>query len=108
MTVKDPTIIVTIGNEVIVFVGTPESFVLQSDNKEYVKAVKSYMEKAEHVPLIQGLPYAVFPTGKDSFLEITAAMVAVSPGQALIVEAPEDVLKALTEVRGTPEPGVVY
>lgn len=108
MTVKDPTIIVTVANEVIVFVGTPETHVLQSDNKEYVKTVKRNMEHVEYVPLVQGMPYKVFPTGKDSFLEITAAMVSVNPGQALIVEAPADVLKALNDVRGTPQPGAVY
>lgn len=108
MTVKDPTIIVTVNNEVIVFVGTPESYVLQSDNKEYVKTVKHHMEHVEHVPLIQGMPYELFPTGKNSFLEVTAAMVSVNPGQALIVEAPEEVLKALNDVRGTPEPGAIY
>jgi hypothetical protein len=100
MTRNDPTIVVEIDDELIVLVGNPESFVIQSDNPEYVKKAKAYTENVKSVQLIHGMPYKVFPTGKTTFLELTASLVAVDPGQAVILTAPDEVLNALIETRG--------
>lgn len=101
MTHQDPIIAVDINDELIVLVGSPESFVIQSDNKEYVKTAKAFTEQTKNVPLIQGMPYAVFPTGKETYLQLTASLVAVNPGQAIIVEAPQEVRDILQAKRGT-------
>lgn len=108
MTVKDPTIVVDINGELIIFIGTPENFVLQSENADYASEAEANMERIREVPLIHGMPYKLFPTGKDTFLEITAAIVAINPGHAVIAEAPEEVLAELLRVRGPFNPDVVY
>jgi len=108
MTQPDPIIVVEINNERIVLVGTPESFVIQSDNKEYVKTAKNNMQHVRKVPLIQGMPYKLFPTGDSTYLELTAAIVAVNPGDAIILQAPEEVLAALQTFRGQDSETTVF
>ena len=108
MTVQDPIIAIQLGDERIVFVGTPEEHVIQSDNREYVKTAKASMERVQYVPLIQGMPYKTFPTGKSTFLEITASLASANAGQAVILTAPQEVLDALAEVRGVDVPGAIY
>jgi hypothetical protein len=108
MTVQDPQIVVEINNERIVLVGTPEDFVLQSDNKEYLKTVKESMDRPRSVPLIHGMPYALFQTGRSTFLELTASLVSANAGQAIILDAPDEVTDELDKVRGPIVPGVIY
>lgn len=108
MTVKDATIIVDINGELVIAIGEPENVHIQSTNKEYVKTVKHNMEHVTHVPLYAALPYKQFPTGKTTYLEIVASIVAVNYGQAIIVEAPDEVKAVLKEIAGESIPGVIY
>lgn len=108
MTVKDPTIIVEIDGNTIIAVGTPESFIIKSTKPEYASAAKANTLKTLEVPLIHGMPYLTFPTGKATLAQITASMVAVNPGQAIIIDAPEEVMSLLMEARGEIQPGVIY
>ena len=108
MTQQDPRIVVSIHEELIVLIGTPDSFVVQSDNKEYVRIAKENMERTRQVPLISSISYATFPTGKSTMLELAASLVAINPGAAQIREAPQEVVDALEKVTGPVIPGAVY
>ena len=108
MTVQDPTIVVQVEDDLVVFVGTPEEHVIQSDNKELIKTVKANMERVRQVALIHDMPYLLFPSGNSTFLEITAALVSANPGQSVILTAPDEVLKALTDARGEVVAGAIY
>jgi ketopantoate hydroxymethyltransferase len=108
MTKADPQVVVSVNNDIVILVGTPESFVIQSNNKEYVKAAKANTEKSNQVPLLQDVPFVTFPTGKSTLLELVASIVAIDPAQAVILEAPEEVTKALEDVKGPQVPGAIY
>lgn len=108
MTVQDPTIIVNIDEELVVLIGTPEDFTIQSHNPEFVKAAKANMERIKQVPLIPGQPRKTFPTGKSTYLELAASIIAINPGQAIIETAPAEVLDALEAAHGENKPGAIY
>jgi hypothetical protein len=108
MTVKDPTIIIEINGELVIAIGEPENIHIQSTNKEYVKTAKHNMEHVTNVPLYAAMPYKQFPTGKTTYLEIIASIVAINYGQAIIVDAPDEVKEALKEIAGESIPGVIY
>jgi hypothetical protein len=108
MTVKDENIVLSIGEDYMLFVGTPKSFVIQSSNKDYAALAKENMNKSIQIPLIQGMPYVTFPTGRTTYLEITAALASPNPHQAIILTAPSEVFEALSAAKGTTVPGAIY
>lgn len=95
MTVKDPQIIVSLNGEIIVLTGTPERFLINGQNPQLAEQAKKNTEKITHVVLNPKYPLLTFPTGKNSLLELTAAIVAVDWGRAHIIEAPDSVLQAI-------------
>lgn len=95
MTVKDPQIIVSLNGETIVLTGTPERFLINSDNPKLVEEAKKNMETVTHVVLNPKYPLFTFPTGKETMLELTAAIVAVDWGRAHILQAPDEVTDAI-------------
>lgn len=97
MTVKDNTIIVDVNGVLVVAIGNLGSIHVQSHNKEYVKQTKHNMEHVTHVPLISGKPHERYPTGSNTYLEVIASIVAINWGQAVIVEAPKEVMDALNK-----------
>ena len=100
MTRIDPKIIVDINGVPIVLTGTPEDFVIQSSVPSYVTIAKHNTENPKPVALIHGAPYILFTTGKKTFLELVASIVAVNPNEAVIVEAPEEVKELIILASG--------
>lgn len=108
MTVQDPAIIVNIDEELVVLIGTPDNFTIQSHNPELVKAAKANMERIKQVPLIPGQPHKTFPTGKGTYLQLVASIAAINPGIAIIEAAPAEVTEALEAEHGENKPGAIY
>lgn len=108
MTVNDPQIIVNVNDVNVIVLGVPGDFHVHSENADIVSAVKANMEKVKETPLIPGMNWVLFPTGKSTFIEMVASVVAVDPGTAIVVEAPEVVLDELREKAGVKTPGAIY
>lgn len=104
MTVKDPQIIVSLNGETVVLTGTPERFLVNSDNPKLVEAAKKNMETITHVVLNPKYPLFAFPTGKSTMLELTASIVAVDWGRAHILQAPDEVKDAINNPMASIKP----
>lgn len=96
MTYSDPSIIVVYGVDAVTIVGTPNNFVVNSNNPELKKLAHYYIENRVMVPLIPGLPHAQFLSGKSSYISLVAALFAVDVSKAALIEAPAEVWDVVT------------
>lgn len=97
MTVEDPSLVVSVNRDIIIFMGTPEDFYIRTTNPEHKELVRYYMEHKVEVPIMYGAVSWNYTTGKSSLMSILASMIAVDSSVAIIREAPEEIWVELEE-----------
>ena len=97
MTVKDFEIAVSLNGTLVVASGSLDRYLIRCEEPGVVEAVKRNIERPTRTFLNSKYTNILYPTGKNSLLEFVAAIVAVDPGNALVLKAPEDVLQQIQE-----------
>lgn len=97
MTISDSKLVVRSGDEIIVCVGSPGRYSIQSDNPELVKEVKKHLSDRSAVPLLPNRLNLRFVADESSYIGILAAMFAPNPGRSLLLVAPDSLLFELRE-----------
>lgn len=97
MTINDPSLIVSINEDLIILIGTPDDFYLKTTNPDHKNQVLYFMQHKTWVPLIPGGPSWKFASSGRTLIGIAAAMVAVNPSVAVLREAPEPLWRELAK-----------
>lgn len=98
--IKDEKFLAQIGDDYIACIRTPTNEVaIRSSNPEFKKALEDALNHSYITPLIHAVPNKIYRTGKNSALEVAAALMTISPATQ-IVEAPDEVINELKKITG--------
>lgn len=97
MTIADPKLVVRSNDLIIVCVGIPGNYTIQSDDPGLVAEVKNHLKLRTATPIISGRPNLLFAADDSTYLGILSAMFAPDPGRSLLLRAPDRVLYELRE-----------
>ena len=90
MTVPDPIIHVKFGPSEVVLAGTPDEYVVRSNNDIFTKMVKDAIKTPSFV-VYGNKEHNVYVTGDSTMEKLFLSVISALPGQAIVVKAPEGV-----------------
>ena len=86
--------------------GGKDHVIVQSENQELVERVNLAAEIGQEVEIIHGAK--AFTAGWETPTQVLAALMCAVPGRSIILEAPEEALKALRKAAGPQDEGIIY
>lgn len=90
MTKNDPIIHVEFGPSEVVLIGTPDEYVVRSNNDIFTKMVKDAIKTPSFVEY-GNKEHNVYVTGDSTMEKLFLSVVSALPGQAIVVEAPDGI-----------------
>lgn len=99
--ITDNTFIAKIGDHYFACIVSPTGTITtRTDVPEYETRFEEALNHSHHIALIPSIPSATYPTGKETPLQIAAAIMSIS-SQTQIVEAPDEVIQELKKIAGS-------
>lgn len=90
MTKNDPIIHVKFGTSEVVLAGTPDEYVVRSNNDIFTKMVKDAIKNPSFVEY-GNKEHNVYVTGGTTMEKLFLSVVSALPGQAIVAEAPDGI-----------------